>query len=75
MTARDIRYGRRGGTWLVERSGPDVCATCRNGTARFRACHKQTGERWRVCARCRRQGQKYGAPISYTPIDEQKEAS
>lgn len=67
-TARDTRYGRRGGRWAETRTGADVCATCCNGTARYTAT--RGGESWPVCTSCRDQGVRVGSEAIFTPIGE-----
>ena len=67
-TARDKRYGRRGGRWAETRKGA-TCQTCRNGDARYRARHENTGEAWSVCETCAVQAKRLRAPITFEPLE------
>ena len=66
-SARDVRYGRRGGRWAETRNGA-TCVTCRNGDARYTARHDTTGEQWRVCETCAVQAKRLNAPITFGPL-------
>ena len=66
-SARDTRYGRRGGRWAETRTGA-TCRTCANGDARYLATHRYHGDSWPVCGTCRAQGERLDAPITYGPL-------
>lgn len=75
MTATDIRYGRRGGTWLPDTGPVDdtTCATCRRLAATHIARSATNPEEpaWRVCRRCATQARRVGAAVHIHPLEQE----
>ncbi len=68
VTARDVRYGRRGGGWAETREGA-TCLTCRNADARWIAHLEDTGSWWPVCGSCRAQAVRVSADVTHQPLE------
>lgn len=75
-SARDARYGRRGGGW-AETHVDATCATCRNGTAKWLARLDPTigavqgheADGWLVCNRCKEQAERLTTRVIHEALD------